>query len=181
MFFCIPVVIAKTGASMKHVLAVAHFFCLGNRSQKRLVALLSCSWGKEQLWIKNFLTGTDCHRVGGKWYGRRGSVSRAARQLSLELYQSRCLHPHAWLGPWEIFDQCFEWMCSLFPSTTDLEGLNFGSRVNLWPLMWIFLFIPGLSLSWAVGSLCEVLCRVCAPLPSQDVPPPLSAWWHTAA
>lgn len=46
-----------------------------------------------------FLTGTDCQRVGGKWYGRRGSASRAARQPSLELYQSRCLHPRAWLDP----------------------------------------------------------------------------------
>lgn len=98
MFFCIPVVIAKTGANMKRVLAVAHSSGLGDRSRKRLVALLSCSWGKEQLRIKNFFNW-DCQRVGGKWYGRRGSGSRAARQPSLESYQSRCLHPRAWLDP----------------------------------------------------------------------------------
>lgn len=48
MTFCIPMVIAQTSASRMRALAMAHS-CLGDSSQKRLVALLSCCWGKEQL------------------------------------------------------------------------------------------------------------------------------------
>lgn len=93
--------------------------------------------GEEQLGMEMDELGADCHGVGGKWNGRRGSGSRAAGQPSLEQHQSSCCtHMSSSVAGVNVL---------FVLSAVDLEGLKF--RVHSWPFAVDFCLNVGLALS----------------------------------